>query len=174
MTKIYYYNANKNNTGETIEEVSGMYPITVDLTYYRYIISVLSVATQELFRWLFWRLLSGLGFGIMSGLVSYSTILSESLNTGIIVCSACQTIITSIFILLHIVWSIISFEAFDKKQTLLILWVFLSHLGASMATSLTYTNDIKFACLYCLLVLFGFLFISGYISFKKFAKLKTE
>ena len=45
-------------------------------------------------------------------------------------------LITSIFILLHIVWSIIAFGAFEKKETLLVAGVVLSHIISSQAVSL--------------------------------------
>jgi len=170
------------------------------------IITVLSVITQELFRWLFWKLLnkaeaglnamsekpksvlnkyhfsfaSGLGFGIMSGLVSYSTVLADSLKPGTILCGACPSmpmpliaaLITSIFILLHIVWSIIAFDAFVKKNYKLIAWVFLTHLIASLATVLTYTDIKQYGCPLCFVILILILGSTTYIAFKRFTKLK--
>jgi len=171
-------------------------------------ISILSSLTQELLRWLFWKLLnraegglnamsekpksplnkfhfsfaSGLGFGAMSGLVSYTTILAESLNPGTVLCAGCESLampfvaalITSIFILLHIVWSIIAFGAFEKKETLLVAGVVLSHIISSQATLLTYTDKVPHGCAYCFIILLIMLSGSTYIAFKKFSKLKVE
>ena len=44
-----------------------------------------------------------------------------------------KALVTSFFILLHILWSIIAFGAFEKKEYKLIAWVSSSHLIASLA-----------------------------------------
>ncbi|ORX48138.1 Aph-1 [Piromyces finnis] len=205
ISSIYWFIANLVFKYEKLENANS------DKDYYKRIIylmliSVLSVFTQELFRWLFWKLLnkaeaglnamsekpksplnkyhfsfaSGLGFGVMSGLVSYSTVLADSLKPGTILCGACPTmpmpfiaaLITSIFVLLHIVWSIIAFNAFEKKEKLLIAWVFIGHLMASLATILTYTDRMKFGCPICFVILVSILGYTTYIAFKRFTKIK--
>jgi len=117
----------------------------------------------------------------MSGLVSYSTVLADSLNPGTILCGACPSmpmpfiaaLVTSFFILLHILWSIIAFGAFEKKEYKLIAWVSSSHLMASLSTILTYTDSVNFGCPLCFIILIAIFLITSYIAFKRFTKLKV-
>ncbi|KAI8848992.1 gamma-secretase subunit Aph-1 [Chytridium lagenaria] len=138
---------------------------------------------QELFRGLFWLTIkkaevglnqvsdnpkspvnrskyafaSGLGFGLMSGLVTYMTQLAETLGPGILVCKSCpmadlffiSALTTCLFIFLHTMWSVVAFEALEKRQFLSI-WPILSHLGASLGTLLIVSETVTNGCIYSL------------------------
>ncbi|CAI2162487.1 1858_t:CDS:2 [Funneliformis geosporum] len=145
-----------------------------------------SVLLQELFRWLFYKLISraesglilassnptspynrssfafvsGLGFGFMSGLVTYITLLVSSIGPGVI-----TSITTCIFILLHITWMMLAFEGFScpKRKFYYIIWVVLSHLGASYVTLLN-ESKIGFGCIIGILINMVILIVSAVAS----------
>lgn len=133
---------------------------------------VFSVLFQEIFRFIVYKLLrsaegglkkitdnetqltenkhilayvSGLGFGIMSGMFALINVLADSVGPGTMgliqgsqnffMTSAATTLC---FILLHTFWGIIFFSAIDNKHYLNLGWVVLSHLAVS---GLTFLNQ---------------------------------
>lgn len=127
-----------------------------------------AVLFQELFRYLFYQLLrtaegglqkvsqvgvtgsvapisrlslsfvSGLGFGIISGVFSLLNLLSESFGPGSIGIDdknqnffLTSSIATLAFILLHTFWGVILYQSLDKKEYQKVLAVVLCHLGVS-------------------------------------------
>ncbi|KAL0088508.1 Aph-1 protein-domain-containing protein [Phycomyces blakesleeanus] len=129
------------------------------------LLMVSSVAIQEIFRWGFFRILSlsGFGYALMSCLVSYISLLVESLGPGVKMCQSCpglslffvSAINTTIFSLLHMAWMMVAFEGFSSYKTksgmLQITWVIFSHYGASYAT-LFNASDIHLGCVYSALI----------------------
>ncbi|XP_010639503.1 gamma-secretase subunit APH-1B isoform X3 [Fukomys damarensis] len=124
---------------------------------------LLSIFIQEMFRFAYYRLLkkaseglksinpdetapsmrllayvSGLGFGIMSGVFSFVNTLSNSLGPGTVgihgdspqffLNSAFMTLVV---ILLHVFWGIVFFDACEKKKWYVLLIVLLTHLLVS-------------------------------------------
>lgn len=83
----------------------------------------------------------------MSALVGYISLLVESIGPGVIMCPSCpgatlyfiSAITTSLFSLMHMAWMMISFDGFSDlpktKGWLKIIWVIVSHYGASFAVS---------------------------------------
>nr|XP_023414083.1 gamma-secretase subunit APH-1B [Loxodonta africana] len=81
---------------------------------------------------------SGLGFGIMSGVFSFVNTLSDSLGPGTVgihgdspqffIHSAFMTLV---IILLHIFWGIVFFDGCEKKRWCALLVVVLTHLLVS-------------------------------------------
>lgn len=129
---------------------------------------VISVLVQELFRFLFWILLrraeeglltmtnshsplrkiyfhyvSGLGFGVMSGLFAMVNILAEITGPGTVGLNGenqhfavISAFLTNCIILLHTFWGVIFFDGLDKKKWLYVGTVVLSHLAISVMTLL--------------------------------------
>ncbi|KAI9032507.1 gamma-secretase subunit Aph-1 [Phycomyces nitens] len=148
-----------------------------------------SIAIQEIFRWIFFRILSraetglnlvsknptspfnrpvfgfvsGFGYALMTCLVSYISLLVESLGPGVRMCQSCpglslffvSAINTTVFSLLHMAWMMVAFEGFSSYKTktgmLQIAWVIISHYGASYAT-LFNASDIHLGCVYSALI----------------------
>lgn len=134
---------------------------------------VYGVLIQELFRWFFFLLtrraekglstlsanprspfnrslfafVTGFGYALTSSLVSYISLLVESIGPGVIMCPSCpqaslffiSAVTTTLFSLLHIVWMMNAFEGYVSWSTnkvagtARILWVIGSHYGASYA-----------------------------------------
>ncbi|XP_048649652.1 gamma-secretase subunit APH-1B isoform X2 [Marmota marmota marmota] len=124
---------------------------------------LVSVIIQEMFRFAYYRLLkkaseglksinpdesapsmqllayvSGLGFGIMSGVFSFVNTLSDSLGPGIVGIHGDSpqfflnsAFMTLVIILLHVFWGIIFFDACEKKKWYILLIVLLTHLLVS-------------------------------------------
>ncbi|GBC07350.1 hypothetical protein RclHR1_00740033 [Rhizophagus clarus] len=166
-----------------------------------------SVLLQELFRWFLYKILrraenglvlasanpkspynvsafafaSGLGFGLMNGLVTYINPLIISVGSGVIMCKSCPTltlfftgaITTCLFILLHTTWMILAFEGFrdPKRNYYYIIWVVLSHLGASYAT-MSNQADIKSGCVIGFVINTVLLVISIIASMRTLKKIK--
>ncbi|XP_047397595.1 gamma-secretase subunit APH-1B isoform X2 [Sciurus carolinensis] len=81
---------------------------------------------------------SGLGFGIMSGVFSFVNTLSDSLGPGIVGIHGDSpqfflnsAFMTLVIILLHVFWGIIFFDACEKKKWYILLVVLLTHLLVS-------------------------------------------
>ncbi|KAG0081895.1 gamma secretase complex protein [Linnemannia elongata] len=99
---------------------------------------------------------AGLGFGLMFGIISYITQLVNSLGPGVIMCESCKTvslyfisaITTSILILHHCAWMMISFTGFTNRSWLRIAWVVITHYGASYLTILNSSPTINYGCAY--------------------------
>ncbi|RIA90081.1 gamma-secretase subunit Aph-1 [Glomus cerebriforme] len=125
---------------------------------------------------------SGLGFGFMNGLVTYINPLVSSVGSGVIMCKSCPTltsffigaITTCLSILLHITWMVLAFEGFiyPKRKYYYIIWVVLSHLGASYST-LFNQSEIKFGCVIGILIniaMLGVSIIASVMALKKVNK----
>ncbi|KAF9317345.1 gamma secretase complex protein [Podila horticola] len=136
---------------------------------------IYAVLLQELFRWFLYLLINraesglnmvakhpkskynrsgyafsaGLGFGLMFGAISYITMLVQSLGPGILMCVS--SITTSILILHHCAWMMISFTGFTHRSYPRILWVLISHYGASYLTLLNSSKTINYGCAYSIL-----------------------
>lgn len=134
---------------------------------------VCSVAFQEGFRFLFYRLLrkaeqglkkvtevgadgavvsssrttlsyvSGLGFGMMSGVFSLLNVLADAIGPGTVGLNGASSyffltsaLTTSAFVLLHTFWGVVSFHALDHGRWPLVAFVIAAHLTASCLTLL--------------------------------------
>ncbi|KAK3809266.1 MAG: gamma-secretase subunit Aph-1 [Benniella sp.] len=145
---------------------------------------IYTVLLQEVFRWFLFLLINraeqglnmvarhpkskfnrsgyafsaGLGFGLMFGVISYITLLVQSLGPGVLMCNSCpnmslyfvSAITTSIFILHHCVWMMISFTGFTQRSYSRIAWVLVTHYGASYLTLLN-SSTINLGCAYAVL-----------------------
>ncbi|CAO3637075.1 unnamed protein product [Cunninghamella echinulata] len=133
---------------------------------------IYSVAIQELFRWFYFLLIqrtepvlnlvtkypkspfnqfifafvAGYGYALTTSLVSYISLLVQSIGPGIIVCPSCpnasiffiSAVTTTLFSLLHMVWMTIAFDGYASKSWIgyiKIIWVIISHYGASYGVS---------------------------------------
>ncbi|KAH9521948.1 Aph1ap [Dermatophagoides farinae] len=86
---------------------------------------------------------SGVGFGVMSGVFSLINILADATGPGTVGLDGgstyfflCASLTTLAFILLHICWTIILFKSCDSGNKPFILFVLISHLAASYITFL--------------------------------------
>lgn len=112
---------------------------------------------------------SGLGFGIISGLFALVNILADSvgpatmgLNSGsdvFFLTSAAQTLA---MVLLHTFWGVIFFNAVDNAKVLHIIYVVVSHLVVS---SLTLLNKYEMYAA-SLIPSYAILALSGVMAFK--------
>ncbi|KAF9428239.1 gamma secretase complex protein [Podila epigama] len=102
---------------------------------------------------------AGLGFGLMFGAISYITTLVQSLGPGVLMCNSCpalslyfvSAITTSVLILHHCAWMMISFSGFTYRSIPRILWVIISHFGASYLTLLNQSKTINYGCAYSIM-----------------------
>ncbi|EMP27243.1 Gamma-secretase subunit Aph-1b [Chelonia mydas] len=105
---------------------------------------------------------SGLGFGIMSGIFSLVNILTDSLGPGTVgiygdspqyfVASAFMTLA---IVLLHIFWGIVFFDACEKKKWWALALVILSHLLVSGLTFLNPQYEGSLVPSYIIMMLMG-------------------
>ncbi|SAL99164.1 hypothetical protein [Absidia glauca] len=145
-------------------------------------ISILySVGIQEIFRWCYFLLIqraeaglnlvakypsspynkiefgfvAGYGYALTTSLVSYISVLVESIGPGILMCPSCPQ--ASVFL-------ISAFEGYGSRRTwqgyAKIIWVVLSHYGASYATLMNTSTTISYGCVYAILVEIGVLAVS--------------
>jgi len=92
--------------------------------------------------WVFFSV-SGLGFGIVSSLIMYIRVLTESIGPGYLQCPSCPSVslffisalTTLLFTFLHVVWMMLAFEGFHRKSYIRPLWVLVSHIGCSYIVS---------------------------------------
>ncbi|KAI9094035.1 gamma-secretase subunit Aph-1 [Phlyctochytrium arcticum] len=153
----------------------------------------LAVTLQEMSRYLFFRLMSkaehnmnaiakiphsplnrpsnafvtGLGFGIMSGLTLYLPQLAESAGPAILTTNSCfdgdvffiNAITTCIFIFLHAVWNMVAFDGWYRDQWLPFAFIVFSHYGASFSTLLT-PSSIDYGCVIAILICFIVLLVN--------------
>ncbi|KAI9307648.1 Aph-1 protein-domain-containing protein [Cunninghamella echinulata] len=137
------------------------------------LLTVASVAIQELFRWFYFLLiqLAGYGYALTTSLVSYISLLVQSIGPGIIVCPSCpnasiffiSAITTTLFSLLHMVWMTIAFDGYASKSWIgyiKITWVIISHYGASYSTLMNSSPSIPYGCVYAILIELLILIIS--------------
>ncbi|XP_049629000.1 gamma-secretase subunit APH-1B [Suncus etruscus] len=154
-----------------------------------------SVCIQELFRFAYYKLLkkaneglkslntdepapsmrllayvSGLGFGIMSGIFAFVNTLSNALGPGIVGIHGDSphffinaAFMTLVIILLNMFWGIVFFDGCEKKQWYVILIVLMTHAVVSMLTLLNPHYEISLVLSYIIMVLIGIwaFFISG-------------
>lgn len=149
---------------------------------------VISVLLQEIFRFAYYRLLkkankglitisqeetmpisiiqlayvSGLGFGIMSGIFSLVNILVDSLGPGTVgihgdtplyfISSAFMTLA---IVLLHVFWGVVFFDACEKKNWWALLLVIFSHLLVSGLTFLNPRYESSILPIYVVVFLVG-------------------
>ncbi|KAI8929527.1 Aph-1 protein-domain-containing protein [Entophlyctis helioformis] len=78
---------------------------------------------------------------------------------------------TCLFIFLHTTWSIVAFDGWFKNQWYQFVWVFVSHIGASMATLLI-PSTVSGGCVYSILVSVVVLAINCGYCFWSLQKLK--
>uniref|UniRef100_A0A2K5IPW6 Gamma-secretase subunit APH-1 n=2 Tax=Colobus angolensis palliatus TaxID=336983 RepID=A0A2K5IPW6_COLAP len=146
-----------------------------------------SVYIQEVFRFAYYRLLkkaseglktinpgetapsmrllayvSGLGFGIMSGVFSFVNTLSDSLGPGTVGIHGdspqfflYSAFMTLVIILLHVFWGIVFFDGCEKKKWCLLLIVLLTHLLVSAQTFISSYYGINLVSAFIILVLMG-------------------
>ncbi|XP_026634904.1 gamma-secretase subunit APH-1B [Microtus ochrogaster] len=138
---------------------------------------LLSVCIQELFRLAYYRLLnfssslvSGLGFGIMSGVFSFVNTLSNSLGPGTVGIHGDSpqfflnsAFMTLVIILLHVFWGIVFFDGCEKKKWYILLTVLLTHLLVSTQTFLSPHYGVNLVSAYIIMVLMGIwaFFVAG-------------
>jgi anterior pharynx defective protein 1 len=84
-------------------------------------------------------LVSGLGFGIISGTFSLVNVLADATGPGTVglhgdsnLFFLTSALLTLCFILLHTAWGVLFFHALDKKKYLALVWVVMSHLLVSL------------------------------------------
>jgi len=143
-----------------------LWTVVSPLKHYLAFSLVFSVLFQELFRFFFWILLrraeeglqimtnshsplrkihfhyvSGLGFGLMSGLFAMVNILAEISGPGTIGLAGddphfvvVSAFLTNCIILLHTFWGVIFFNGLDRKKWSYVCVVVLSHLLVSALT----------------------------------------
>ncbi|KAF9988933.1 gamma secretase complex protein [Mortierella antarctica] len=101
---------------------------------------------------------AGLGFGLMFGIISFITQLVQSLGPGVLMCVSCpnlslyfvSALTTSLLILHHCAWMMISFTGFTQRSYARIVWVIVSHYGASYLTLLNSSKTVPLGCAYSL------------------------
>ncbi|KAF9905999.1 gamma secretase complex protein [Lobosporangium transversale] len=116
---------------------------------------------------------AGLGFGLMFGIISYITQLVQSLGPGVLMCISCPSvslyfisaITTCIITLHHCLWMMISFTGFTQRSYARILWVLVSHYGASYLTLLNSSRTVTLGCAYSIICNIALLFASAIIAF---------
>ncbi|XP_075387133.1 gamma-secretase subunit APH-1B isoform X1 [Tenrec ecaudatus] len=148
---------------------------------------LVSVIIQEAFRFAYYKLLkraneglkainpddaapslrllayvSGLGFGIMSGVFSFVNTLSDSLGPGTVGIHGDSpqfflnsAFMTLVLILLHLFWGIVFFDGCEKKRWHTLLLVLLTHLFVSALTLVSPHYGVNLALAYAVLVLMG-------------------
>jgi len=111
---------------------------------------------------------SGLGFGIVSSLIMYIRVLTESIGPGYLQCPSCPSVslffisalTTLLFTFLHVVWMMLAFEGFHRKSYIRPLWVLVTHIGCSYITMFN-SSSVPYGCAANLLLNFGILLISA-------------
>ncbi|KAI8098489.1 gamma-secretase subunit Aph-1 [Halteromyces radiatus] len=158
---------------------------------------VYSVAIQEIFRWCYFLLLqrseaglnmitrhptspynklefgfvAGYGYALATSLISYISILVESIGPGVIMCPSCpnaslfliSAVTTTLFSLLHMAWMTVAFDGYSKRSWSgygKVAWVILSHFGASYATLMNTSTTIAYGCVYAVVMELIILLIS--------------
>lgn len=95
-------------------------------------------------------IVSGLGFGIMSGAFALINILADSVGPGTVglrrdgdspLFFVTSAITTLCFILLHTSWNVTFFYGVDKRNYVLVACVVVSHLAASLLVSINILSE---------------------------------
>ncbi|KAI8920124.1 gamma-secretase subunit Aph-1 [Powellomyces hirtus] len=116
---------------------------------------------------------TGLGFGIMSGLISYVSQLAESTGPAIVRCNSCPgvdvffmgAITTSLFIFLHAAWNMIAFHGWYRGQWLPFGFAALAHYAASYGTLLT-PSSINCGCVMSIAICVVILIVCSGLAFR--------
>ncbi|KAI8081888.1 gamma-secretase subunit Aph-1 [Gilbertella persicaria] len=120
---------------------------------------------------------SGYGYALMSALVGYISLLVESIGPGVMMCPSCpgatlyfiSAITTSLFSLMHMAWMMVSFDGFSElpkiRGWLKVIWVILSHYGASFATTLNSSTTVNYGCVYSIVICLFIIAVSAWIVF---------
>ncbi|KAF6350773.1 aph-1-like protein B, gamma-secretase subunit [Rhinolophus ferrumequinum] len=148
---------------------------------------LVSVLIQEMFRFAYYKILkkaneglksinpdetapsmrllayvSGLGFGIMSGVFSFVNTLSDSLGPGTVGIRGDSpqfflnsAFMTLVIILLHIFWGIVFFDGCEKKKWYTLLVVLLTHVLVSALTFVSPHYGISLVAAYVIVVPMG-------------------
>ncbi|XP_036116632.1 gamma-secretase subunit APH-1B [Molossus molossus] len=148
---------------------------------------LVSVLIQEMFRFAYYRLLkkaneglkimnpdeeapsmrllayvSGLGFGIMSGVFSFVNTLSDSLGPGTVGIHGDSphfflnsAFMTLVIILLHVFWGIVFFDGCERNNRYALLVVLLTHLLVSALTFISPHYGISLLSAYTIMVFMG-------------------
>ncbi|XP_008567089.1 PREDICTED: gamma-secretase subunit APH-1B [Galeopterus variegatus] len=105
---------------------------------------------------------SGLGFGIMSGVFSFVNTLSDSLGPGTVGIHGDSpqfflnsAFMTLVIILLHVFWGIVFFDGCEKKKWYTLFIVLVTHLLVSAQTFLSPYNSVNLVSAYVTMVLMG-------------------
>ncbi|XP_059124150.1 gamma-secretase subunit APH-1B isoform X2 [Peromyscus eremicus] len=113
---------------------------------------------------------SGLGFGIMSGVFSFVNTLSDSLGPGTVGIHGDSpqfflnsAFMTLVIIMLHVFWGIVFFDGCEKKKWHTLLTVLLTHLLVSTQTFLTPYYGVNLVSAYIIMVVMGIwaFFVAG-------------
>ncbi|RKO98050.1 hypothetical protein CXG81DRAFT_16691 [Caulochytrium protostelioides] len=113
---------------------------------------------------------TGFGFGMMSGAISYINQLAQSLGPGYIACTSCpgidvyfaSAITTCFFIALHTTWHQFLFQGLwtpSWPRIAALAWVTLSHMAASCSTLLI-PSHVHLGCLIAYAVMLVILLIN--------------
>lgn len=167
---------------------------------------LVSVPLQELFRWLWWKLLlkaekglktlspddtgvritrdrialvSGLGFGIMSGVLQTANMLDIMSGPGMIPSRGCSdqnlfvisSVIAGMLIILHMMWGIIAFKGWhtcadmrkSAKFDWRVLYVIITHYTVAL---LTLNNDAHGSCAATIVPIALILILSTFVAYK--------
>ncbi|KAI9253492.1 Aph-1 protein-domain-containing protein [Phascolomyces articulosus] len=135
-------------------------------------LNIVSANPHSPFNQSIFSFVTGYGYALTTTLVSYISLLVESIGPGVIMCPSCpqattffiSAVTTSLFSLLHIVWMMVAFEGFSniRKPSGIarVIWVIGSHFGASYATLLNGSETIQYGCVYSIITCIGILSIS--------------
>lgn len=84
-------------------------------------------------------IVSGLGFGIISGTFSLVNVLADAAGPGTVglhgdsnLFFLTSSLTTLCFVLLHTAWGVLFFHALDSRKFLPLVWVVTSHLLVSL------------------------------------------
>ena len=125
---------------------------------------------------------SGFGFGAMSTLIQSIQLLAQSSGPGIVPCRSCMYIdiyflgilISTIFLFLNTFWSVTCYYGLYRKNYPLVVWVSLSHLGASLSTLLVGNENIPGGCWITISILVVLLFAETGICITIVRKIKRD
>ncbi|CAO2599224.1 Gamma-secretase subunit APH-1A [Lemmus lemmus] len=124
--------------------------------------AAVSVLLQEVFRFAYYKLLSGLSFGIISGVFSVINILADALGPGVVGIHGdspyyflTSAFLTAAIILLHTFWGVVFFDACERKRYWAVGLVVGSHLLTSGLTFLNPRYEASLLPIYAVTVSMG-------------------
>lgn len=108
---------------------------------------------------------AGLGFGTMGSVVMYGSLLATSVGEAVLYSDQCSemslfalsAVSSTLFIILHTLLSILTFDAYRRRSWARFSLVVLLHLGASLCTL---ANESSGGCVYSPLLVAGMLFVA--------------